>query len=184
MSNTGDDQPKTVSISFSVPEEDVQRHLLNPPMTRVYGKFYNNPNKEVLLFTFDPSEMRNPFQEREFVDKTEDQVREIRKARSGLSQEVSQIALFHPISAQETSVATILRAAILEHVEFKNSHVVKRNTTHVLQVEFLQMRGHKLFLFDFCPNQFIPKLEAGEFIGFSFYEAMSLIESRRVKQVK
>ena len=181
MNNTGDDQPKTVSISFLGPEGGCATNLLEPLMTKVYATFNSDPGKQVFLFTFDPSEMHNPFQEREFLDKTEDQIRKIRRVRFGLSQEVNQIALFHPISAQETDVATILRAAILEYIEFKNSNVVKRKTTHVLRVEFLQMRGHKLFLFDFCPDHFSPKLEADEFINLSVHEAMALVESRRVR---
>jgi len=183
LNNTGDDQPKTVSISFLGPEGGCATNLLEPLMTKVYATFNSDPGKQVFLFTFDPSEMHNPFQEREFLDKTEDQIRKIRRVRFGVVGEryVSQIALFNPISAQETDIAKILRAAILEHIEFKNSNVVKRKTTHVLRVEFLQMRGHKLFLFDFCPDHFSPKLEADEFINLSVHEAMALVESRRVR---
>jgi len=182
VSITGNDQPKTVSVYFSIPEGDCATYLLEPPMTGVYATFSNDPSKEVFLFCFDPNEMRHPFQEKELLGKTKDEIRLLRGVRSGLFPERvgGQNALFHPISAQATDVATILRAEILEYVDLEDGYVVKRNTTHVLRVEFLQMRGRKLSLYDFCPDHFNPKLEADEFVGLSVHEAMVLVESRRV----
>ena len=183
-------EPVVVGVRFVEPDtaclENGDFEFLTK-LTRVFVRFDHTPERELLLFSFHPEEVCPKFVADEFFGKTKKQIDDIRSARimctvgpPEVFPEYRDTALSHPISAQETDIATISQAEILGYIDLENGHVIQRNTTHVLRVEFLQVRGCKLSLYDFCPDHFRPKLEANEFVGLSLRGAVALLEKRRV----
>ena len=179
----------TRAVRFESIASDRLLSLLEYPQTSVYAIF-GADQKEVFLFSFDPNEMIQPFVEEEFLYKTKEEIQILRNMRCGpLAQPKTSVGFrtggvngtFHPLSAQETEVATILCAEILECIVLKNGHVVDRSDMRILRVEFKQLPGCKLFLFEFFPEEYYPKLHGADFVGLSLHRALALIDSRKVK---